>query len=192
MVDLPLTATDLRQFLYCPRVVYFTHVQPLERPVTYKMQHGLTAEERVVALEKRRTLRRYDIPEGERLFDVWLADAARQLTGRADMLIVAPDRVVPVEFKETDEGLSHNHRLQVTAYALMAEAQFGRPAPEAFIVHLAAPSLVKVSCGEAWRRRVDETLAQIREMADSERFPDPPRGRGKCRECEFRRFCGDV
>jgi len=192
MVDLPLTVTDLRQFLYCPRVVYYTYVQPLERPTTYKMQHGLTAEERVTALEQRRTLRRYGIPRGERRFDVPLFDPARKLSGRADMLIVAPELVVPVEFKETNEALSRNHRLQVTAYAMMAETQFGLPAPYAFIVHLAEPDLHRVTVGETWRKRVDDTLARIRRMADAEEFPPPPRERGKCHRCEFRRFCGDV
>jgi CRISPR-associated exonuclease Cas4 len=192
MTDFALTVSDIRQFAYCQRVVYFTYVQPLERPTTYKMQHGTSTEDRTDALERRRTLQRYGIREGQRLFDHWLRSEAMQLSGRADLLIIGPEAIWPVEYKETAGGVSRNHRLQVTAYAMMAEEQFGLPAPSGFVCRLPDGMLWRVSTLGQWRQQVTQTLQRIREMIDHERFPDPPGERGKCVDCEFRRFCADV
>ena len=38
-----------------------------------------------------------------------------------------------IDFKDTAGGPRRNHRLQVTAYALLAEEAFERPAPDGFI-----------------------------------------------------------
>ena len=192
MTEFSLTVSDIRQFAYCPRVVYFTYVQPLERPTTYKMEHGLSAEQRIDALERRRSLRRYGIESGERLFDLWLHSDALALSGRADLLIVTPDAVWPVEFKETSGGVTRNHRLQLVAYAMMAEEQCGRPAPWGFVCHIPDGRMWRVSTLGPWRQEVLDVLGRIRDMIDGERFPDPPRERGKCVDCEFRHFCGDV
>lgn len=187
-----LTVTDLRQHAYCPRVVYFTYVQPLEHRASYKMQHGLRAEEQVATLERRRTLARYGLQEGERLFSVALEAAELGLRGVADLLILTPDSVCVVEFKETDEGLTANHRLQVAAYALMAEERYARPAPAGFVCHLPEGRLWRVTVGEGLRGEVRRAVGEVEAMLRTERFPEPPRQRGKCRDCEFRRFCGDV
>lgn len=192
MADFPLTVTDIRQFHYCPRVVYFTYVQPLERPTTYKMAHGQEAEERADALENRRTLDRYGLHEGRRVFDAPLESPSLALSGRADMLIITSNHVYPVEFKYTDEEPAPNHYLQVVAYAMMAREQYRLPAPHGY--------LVRLSDGEVWQaeitpdacEKVIASLQRIRQMIDAERFPDPPDARGKCVDCEFRRFCGDV
>lgn len=192
MTDFPLTVSDIRQFAYCPRVVYFTYVQPLERPTTYKMEHGLTAEQRADALERRRTLHRYGLQTGERLFDAWLRSDALALSGKADLLILTSDVACPVEYKETAGGMTRNHRLQLTAYAMMAEEQYARPAACGFVCRLPDGMMWRVSTLGTWRQQVLDVLRRIREMVDAERFPDPPREHGKCVDCEFRRFCADV
>ena len=47
------TVTDLKQYFYCPRVVYYTYCLPLLRPTTYKMEAGAVAHEEVGDLERR-------------------------------------------------------------------------------------------------------------------------------------------
>ncbi len=40
----PLTVTDVRQYFYCSRIVFYRLNQPLRRPTTYKMQEGKLAQ----------------------------------------------------------------------------------------------------------------------------------------------------
>jgi len=192
MTEPTLTVTDLRQYAYCPRVVYFTYVQPLERPTTYKMRRGLTEEEQLRALERRRTLTRYGLHEGQRHFDCWLRSEDLNLTGKADLLIETEDAVLPVEFKFTDEEPSSNHRLQVTAYCMMAGEQFGKPSAGGFLCRITDGQVWEHEASSHWRGRVRSQMAAIRQMIDDEAFPGRPSRSGKCVDCEFRLFCGDV
>ena len=60
MADLDLLpVTELRQWAYCPRVVYYHVTMPGAGRSTYKMQEGLRAQELIENLEMRRTLREY-------------------------------------------------------------------------------------------------------------------------------------
>lgn len=65
---IPLRVNDLKQYAYCPRVVFYHYVMPVEAPSTYKMEHGKLAEEKIDELERRRGLKRYGLSSGTRRF----------------------------------------------------------------------------------------------------------------------------
>ena len=100
----PLTfnASDLRQYVYCRRVIYFRYCLPVRPPPTYKMAEGKLQHERVEELERRRSLRAYGLADGERVFDVRLASERLGVVGTLDMVVVRRHEVIPVEFKHTE------------------------------------------------------------------------------------------
>jgi CRISPR-associated exonuclease Cas4 len=116
-----LTVTDLKQWVYCPRIPYYHHVMPVEFARTYKMERGRDIEAAVKAMEKRRGFRRYGLEQGERRFGVWLHSAAMNLAGKLDLLIVTEHGCYPVDFKDTEGGVRYNHRIQLAAYAMLIE-----------------------------------------------------------------------
>jgi CRISPR-associated exonuclease Cas4 len=65
---LELTVNDLKQFVYCPRIVYYHYVMPVEKKPTYKMEHGARAEEVIERLEARRKLKSSELPRGKGFF----------------------------------------------------------------------------------------------------------------------------
>jgi CRISPR-associated exonuclease Cas4 len=67
-----LTATDLKQWAYCPRIPFYRHVLPVCPASTYKMHRGKDVQAAVEALERRRGFRAYGVRDGERRFAVWL------------------------------------------------------------------------------------------------------------------------
>jgi CRISPR-associated exonuclease Cas4 len=86
------TVTDLKQYAYCPRIVFYTYCLPLVRPTTGKMDEGRLAHEEARDRERRRTLRIYGLENAQRHFDVWVASDQLGLTGRIDLVLeVAPD-----------------------------------------------------------------------------------------------------
>jgi len=94
---LKLRVTDLKQYIYCPRIIYFTYVCPVEKKVTRKMRYGSEAHLELDRLEKRRTFKRYDFKEGERKFHTSLYSTRLGLEGKLDMHIVAGGEIFPVE-----------------------------------------------------------------------------------------------
>lgn len=189
---LQLTATDLKQWSYCPRIVYYRCVLPVRPTPTYKMQRGKDVQAAVEALERRRGFRAYGMRRGERHFGLWLHSPRLGLAGKLDLLVVTADACYPVDFKDTEGGPRRNHRLQLAAYALLAEEAFERPVPEAFIYLVPEKRVAAVPLSEADRDEVRDALAAIRRMVEREEMPMPTPVRARCAACEFQNYCRDI
>lgn len=187
-----LTVTDLKQWVYCPRIPFYRYVLPVERPVTYKMERGKMAQAAVEALERRRGFRAYGMKEGERLFGVWLRSTRLGLSGKLDLLIRTPKACYPVDFKDTEGRLRQNHRVQLAAYALLVEETFRKPVPEGFVYLVPRKEVIAVPIEEADRNQVVRMLDEIRQMIAMERMPEPTPVRARCETCEYQNYCADI
>jgi CRISPR-associated exonuclease Cas4 len=187
-----LTATDLKQWAYCPRIPFYHHVLPVRPAPTYKMSRGKDVQAAVEALERRRGFRGYGIGEGERRFGLWLHSDRLGLSGKLDLLILTADACYPVDFKDTAGGPRRNHRLQLAAYALLAEEAFARPAPDGFIYLVPEKRIVAIGLTEGDRDEVRCALADMRRMIELEELPAPTTVRPRCSACEFQNYCGDI
>ncbi|TDA68817.1 MAG: type I-A CRISPR-associated protein Cas4/Csa1 [Clostridia bacterium] len=79
-----LKVSDIKQYLYCPRIIYFTYVLPVEKKTTTKMATGKEEHVTVARKEARRRLRLYGLEEAARYFNVWLRSERLQLEGVLD------------------------------------------------------------------------------------------------------------
>src|SRR5579871_2957958 len=135
-----LEVTDLKQWTYCPRIVFYRYCLPKIRPVTYSMEAGILAHEVAAALEERRSLRAYGLTEGEREFDVALRSERLGLSGRIDLVIrcatpTGPEAIV-VDYKLSERDAGPHFKLQLAAYGLMLEEAWGLPVRRAFLYHI--------------------------------------------------------
>lgn len=195
---LDLEVTDLKQYSYCPRIVYYHYCLPQIRPLTYKMEAGIAAHEDESEREQRRSLRPYGLTTGERFFDVWLRSDDLGVRGRIDMVIAVPEcaapnaEVMPVEYKLSERAPGRHFKVQLAAYALLLESAWQLPVRRGFLYLIPLRKAVAVPITPALRRQAHEQLASIRHMVEHEAMPDPPASRRPCVNCEFRRFCNDV
>lgn len=189
---MPLRVNDLKQFEYCPRIVFYNTVMPLDRKVTFKMQRGTEAEFQLDALEKRRSLRRYRLGQGERRFHVWLHSHRLGLSGKMDLLIVSERGYFPVDFKYTRGRPHRNHISQLAGYAVLVEEQYGTDVETGFIYLAPLGELVSIKMTRELKEEAVDHLSQIREMIREEILPPPTPVRARCAECEFRNYCGDI
>lgn len=195
--ELVFTVTDLKQYTYCPRVVFYTYCLPLIRPTTYKMEAGVRAHARAEKRERRRTLTAYGlgVEDGERHFDVLVASEELGLHGRVDMAIEVQGEErewIPVDYKQTTRKIGRHIRRQLAAYGMMLEETLGGKARRGFIYSLVTRKVEEVRLTERLRREVREVVGEMREMVQREKMPAPPGSRRQCVNCEFRRFCNDV
>jgi len=187
-----ITVTDLKQWAYCHRIPFYRYVLPVSPSPTYKMQRGRHVQTAVEALEKRRGFQAYGVAQGERRFSVWLRSERLGLSGKLDLLILTPDACYPVDFKDTEGGVRRNHRVQLAAYALLAEEAFGQPAHEGFVYLVPEKVVVAVRLTEADREDVQAALLAMRRMIAREEMPQPTDVRARCTACEFRNYCADI
>lgn len=186
------TATDLKQWAYCPRIPFYRYVLPVRPPPTYKMRRGKDIQAAVDALERRRGFRAYGMRQGERRFGVWLHSDRLGLSGKLDLLILTADACYPVDFKDTERGPRRNHRLQLAAYAMLAEEAFERPAPDGFIYLVPEKRVVALALTEADRDEVRAAVVEMRRMVEREELPPATAVRRRCAVCEYRNYCADI
>jgi CRISPR-associated exonuclease Cas4 len=191
-----LEVTDLKQWTYCPRIVFYRYCLPAIRPVTYSMEAGIQAHEVVAALEERRSLRTYGVTEGERQFDVALRSERLGLSGRIDLVIryttpTGPEAIV-VDYKLSEREAGPHFKLQLAAYGLMIEEAWGIPVRRAFLYHISQRRAEAIPLTPVLRRKVEQTVSAIHAAIAGEAIPLSPSSLSRCVSCEFRRFCNDV
>lgn len=191
-----LQVTDLKQFAYCPRIVYYRHCLARVQPMTYKMNAGIEAQDRVEVLEERRSLRAYGVEQGERHFNVSLSSVGLGLSGQIDLVVETGEgderRLIPVDFKLSRREPSRHFKLQLACYALLLEEMWGAPVEKGYIYLIPVRKSIDVAMTSRLRRDAQRHVDEIRSLVRAERMPAPTARRSHCVDCEYRRFCNDV
>ncbi|PIU91716.1 MAG: CRISPR-associated protein Cas4 [Anaerolineae bacterium CG17_big_fil_post_rev_8_21_14_2_50_57_27] len=195
VLEAPFRVTDLKQWVYCPRILYYVMCLPDVRPVTYKMKAGVEAGREEEGREARRSLHAYNLTEGRREFNVPLVSSRLGLRGVVDMVIwldePAPGEVMPVDYK-LSEIVGEHFRLQLAAYGLMLEEMSGAVAKRGFLYSIPRRRAEAVLLNERLRDKLLTSLDAMHRMLRYETMPAPTPQRNKCLACEFRRFCNDI
>lgn len=188
-----LTVTDLKQYDFCARVLFYERCLPHFRPRTYKMDAGRDAHEHESKLAARRTLSKFGLASGERQFDVRLTSNLLSLNGIIDEVIVteSPIAAYPVEYKLAKK-IGHHNRLQLAVYALMIEENWQIEVSTGYIYLILSRQVEPVAIDSKLRDETYQVLGEIRAIIEQEWMPPPTQQRKKCLDCEFRRVCNDV
>lgn len=194
-IDAPFRVTDLKQWVYCPRILYYLLCLPDVRPTTFKMEAGTDAGKAEEGREERRSLRAYELKEGRREFNVSLASARYGLRGQVDMVVwverPGAEEVIPVDYKLSTIAGEH-FQLQVAAYGLILEESSGLPARRGFLYEIPKRRAEKIILNGKLRDKLLRSLDSMHRMLHTEWLPNPTANINKCLACEFRRFCNDV
>ncbi|MGH9581854.1 MAG: CRISPR-associated protein Cas4 [Bryobacteraceae bacterium] len=187
-----IPVTDLKQWVYCGRIVYYHRVMPVIGKPTFKMREALAAQDLVEGLEMRRGLQAYGLAGARRRFGVWLSDTRLGLSGKTDLVLEADDRVAVVDFKLTGGEVGENHRMQLAGYSMLAEMAYGLPARVAFLYRIPDNRVFAVEITEDLRAAVIKTIDEIRDTAEKQWCPPATAVRGRCAECEYANYCADI
>jgi CRISPR-associated exonuclease Cas4 len=198
MTNWLLEVTDLKQYTYCPRIVFYRYCLPTIRPLTFLMEEGICQHTVEENREERRSLRHYQIEEGERFFQVVLQSQTLGLTARLDLAIAIPSRTavgaeaVVVEYKYSEQKAGVHFKLQLAAYALLLEEAWNIPVKRGFIYSIPQKRAEAIAITPQLRKKVVQTVNDIRRLIEHQQMPEPPASQSRCVTCEFRRFCNDV
>lgn len=190
--------TDLKQYIACPRIVYYRYCLPRVRPITGLMAEGILRHEEEDAREERRSLRNYGLSEGERVAHLALRSPELGLTGRLDLAIATPSRMsanaegIVVEYKYSEQKAGPHFALQLAAYALLLEEAWSIPVKRGYIYSIPLKRAELIPITPHLRKKVVQTIQHIQRIVNSEIMPAPPSTQYRCVTCEFRRFCNDV
>jgi CRISPR-associated exonuclease Cas4 len=183
-----IPVTDLRQFVYCPRIPYFARVLKAKPEPTKKMSLGKKLHER---------LHKIPSPNGPQGtypsgFSVPVTSHRLGLTGIVDCISEENGEIVPYELKTgkaADQAIYQPHHVQLAAYAILLEEARGKKIDHGFIITGRTRSLDYAPIDEDARNLVFQSLASLKKMLLSETFPNPTPLVARCRDCEFWKIC---
>lgn len=194
-IDPPFRVTDLKQWVYCPRILYYITCLPEVRPTTYKMEAGIEAGREQENRQARRSLRIFGIDKGRCEFSVPVCSAELGLRGLVDMVIWSGisdgELVIPVDYKLSRVSGAH-FKMQLVAYGMLLEETYGATARRGYLYFIPTRKAEEFRLDKRIRKKLLKNLESMQRMLDTEEMPVPTSRRGKCVSCEFRRFCNDV
>jgi CRISPR-associated exonuclease Cas4 len=189
---------DLKQYIFCPRLIYYHYCLPAVRPITYKMEAGLAAQDEEETRAARRSLRAYGLKRGQTETNLPLQSETLGLTGVVDVAITTDDNlqgepeIIPVDYKLSRRRPGIHFKLQLVAYGLLLAETRQLPANRGFLYAIPLRQAEEVVFKPNLKARLSRALAEMQEIVVAERMPQPAKSRAKCQVCEFRRFCNDV
>ncbi|MBN1800682.1 MAG: CRISPR-associated protein Cas4 [Candidatus Lokiarchaeota archaeon] len=188
LYDQPLVGTeDVRQYAYCHRILYFRHVLRAPMLKTYKMEYGQKKHEELQKM-KNSTSEEYS----QKYYNVFLTDADLGLLGLIDYFEYDGNAAFPVEIKSGNvppNGLNFSHKLQVVAQAILIEKNFDFAVTKARIYYIKDQQVVDYELAIDDKMDCIEVVRKIQKLLKSEAIPLPTEDKGKCVDCECRKYC---
>lgn len=191
-VPMAVRVSDLRQWSYCPRTIWWTHVCRVGKLISHKMRRGMEKELRLHHLQRRRNLSAFGMRLGTVRSGVTLYAKQIGLSGRLDMLIEQDMLRIPVEVKYTRTRGQLGHKIQLTGYALMLEELDGTRVEEGYIIYLPDEVVERIEITEALREMTRSAIEAVREVLHRETMPPPNGHSERCVDCEYRVYCSDI
>ncbi len=195
-----ITPTDVKQYVFCPRVTYFTKVMRVKPIMGSQQKAGQKSHDKLVDLEKRRKSllkSNLEMNVDSKEYDVDLRSEYLGVQGRLDMLVMtAEGEPIPVEFKnmKSNKGNVHiDHKYQVIVLALLVEENMNKIVRQCLVHYLPEDKTVQLPITSGLKRRAKFYLNRIAEMLREEALPKPRRGCSmKKVGCGFADRCKDI
>ncbi|MDI6718583.1 MAG: CRISPR-associated protein Cas4 [Methanomicrobiales archaeon] len=187
-----IQVSDITQYFYCPRKVYFLKTLGIRPPEKPKMEQGKAEHEREYRRLKER-VSTYGFPDCDIemvMHRVSIESETLRLHGVVDTVIVLrTGEYLPVEVKYSSYfGIQRNRKKQLVAYALLLEERFGTIVRRGILYLSTDRKMQMVDITLEDKSFLKRDIAMIRDLIRSERMPEVKKD-GRCNYCEMSKFC---
>ncbi len=187
-----LTATDLMNYSYCPRIIYFVHV--LRKPqFTTKKEYKGREKEVDFQAKARRTKIVKSYPKLPKILKVHLVFEKLGWKTIVDSILINKEKgeAYPIQAKYsfTPRKIYKAQKRQIVMEAMLIEEIFGHKVPYGYIKFLRSGDLIKVFISEADKADLIETFSKIGKIIYQEHNPKPTKFVKRCTDCCFKNIC---
>jgi len=191
-----ITVTDIKHFLYCPKIIYFEYVLHAKPMLGSQQKESSELHEEYVKREVRRKGAIYYSPEfkdAEKRFFVNLCSPALNLKGTIDLLIKTGREYIPIEYKNTlsDKGRPWpDHKYQLVAYALLIDENYKTKVKRGYINYIPEEKIIKIDITPTMKTYVKRIISRIIKIISEEKMPKLNVAKNKCTGgCGFKYIC---
>jgi CRISPR-associated exonuclease Cas4 len=192
-----ISVTDVKHYLYCPRIVYFDRVLHATPQFGSQQEASRELHEEYVKKELRRKDAIYYSEEfvgAEKLLFTSLSSSSLGLRGALDCIIrTEKAEYIPVDYKNmmSDRGrVWMDHRYQLVAYALLIEENFETQVRRGFVSYLPEKLIVELKITPTMKTHVKRIIGHIKSMIREEKLPPIRVAKHKCTGgCGHKQIC---
>jgi len=182
-----VSVTDIKHYIYCPRLVYFEKVLHATPVFGSQQEDSKELHEDYVRKELRRKDAIYYSPEfvgAEKLLFTPLSSGNLGLQGNVDCIIkTASGEYVPVDYKNmaSDKGrVWMDHKYQLVAYALLVEDNLGTVVKRGFVNYIPETLILQLEITPTMKSYVKRVLGHIKRIIKDEELPPIRVAKQKC------------
>jgi CRISPR-associated exonuclease Cas4 len=192
-----VSVTDIKHYVYCPRLVYFDRVLHAKPVFGSQQEEGKELHEDYVRKELRRKDAVYYSSEfvgAEKLLFTSLSSSVLGLRGNVDCIIkTAVGEYIPVEYKNmnSDKGrMCMDHKYQLVGYALLIEENFETLVRRGFVNYIPEALILQLEITPTMKSYVKRVLGHIRRIIRDEELPPVRVAKQKCAGgCGHKQVC---
>ena len=187
-----ITASQMLEYLYCPRFTYFEYVMdiPQNEGQRFKVEKGRNIHEKV-----RKTNPEYlrkKIGAIDRKSDVYLASSLG-IRGIVDEVLFLDDNTAaPLDYKfaEYKNKLFKTYRFQLIFYARLIKDNFQISVNKGFIIYTRSKNkLVEVPLKDKDFIELEKIVDDMTNIIQNCRYPKPTSVKRRCLDCCYRNLC---
>ena len=188
---LTVTPSQIIQYLYCPRFIYFEYVLaiPQYQERLYKVQKG--REVHADKLKINKVYLRKKIGAVGKEGAQYLTNS--YLRGEVDEVLYFQDgTAAPLDYKfaKYKDQLYKTYQTQMFCYALLIEENLGKSVEKAFIVYTRSKNkLLEIEVTEKDKQATKKMALEVVKIIEDNHFPKATRAKKKCLNCTYRNIC---
>ena len=191
--DGSITTSDVIEYLFCPRFVYFIHCLriPQREGRLIKVQKG-----RVVHKSKEKTNLGYlrkSYSVSDKLVGVYLNSKKYRIRGVMDEVLFFDDgSASPLDYKfaKYTSKVFRTYKYQSALYGLMIAEHFKRPVYKGYLCYTRSGNkIVEVPFNGKLFQQVCYVVDSVLSVIQKETVPEPTGSRKRCVDCCYRRIC---
>jgi len=180
----------IRQYLFCPRVVYFLELLNIPKVVPIWVDEGSIHHDKQVALINRRTLQKFNLLSAKKSFNFHVKSESLHIHGQVDGFLESEDEVYPIEIKLSGKP-TFSHQMQLCAYGMAISEQLGKKFEKGFLVYGEKGKTYTILCDNEKRKKVKKLIGTIITMIKDQKIPASSASEYQCSQCEFLNYCND-
>lgn len=190
--NLQIQATDLVEYLFCPRFTYYEHVLnvPEHEHLRKKVLKGRRIHE-LKRIQNRRYLRKKIGCVG-REFQVYLSSPKHHILGIVDEILHLQDgdcAVMDYKFAEFKKKVYRTHRWQLVFYSLLVKTVYDKDVKRAFLLYTRNKKMVEIKIRPKDYETLQDFIADIVDIIGQGKYPKETKQTKKCADCCYRNIC---
>ncbi|MEM3542586.1 MAG: CRISPR-associated protein Cas4 [Candidatus Methanomethylicia archaeon] len=189
--EIYITPIHVRDYLFCPTILYQKHVRRIIEPETQMMMDGKEEYEKDKETAERRKsiLGEIRIQAEKTLFSVPLKSEKYKVVGIADAIYWKNNKmhILEIKYSETKKPYP-DHIYQTTTYAIMAEETLKQTAYKIILYYKPTKLWHERILTKQLKNHTIKIIQKTHEIINGKTIP-PIKQKTKCKTCWYNRIC---